>query len=201
MEIPWEIYMLIILNFKQKDVFKLRLVSKEWDRIIRKFYPIKQRGISKVKFANVVILQCVNIRYDFPSLTNLHTLKCLFNTFVSDDDLKHLTNLTYLDCCWNNKITNTGIKHLRKLKHLDCGFNTQISDEGIMHLRNLEYLNCGNCIGITSYGIRYLTNLTKLECIDMQISSPRRINAYIAESNDKHACEHISRISTLQYYK
>ncbi|MCH8921945.1 MAG: hypothetical protein IIA67_02215 [Planctomycetes bacterium] len=130
---------------------------------------------------------------DDPVRTLNVTVVNLYETKVTDADLKYLKELTYLVelNLSDTNVTDAGMKPISQLNRLeDVDFyGTKITDAGLQHLSGLErlrHLNLGNT-NVTDAGLEHLADLRKLEWINLH-------NTQVGDAG----LEHLTGLANLQ---
>lgn len=151
-ELPDELWILILRFLSNEKRFPLSTVSKAWSEFINK-------SVVCLQFEDDSAVLGTDLKR-FPHLTELSIMA----SSINDDDIKGLKILNKL-AIWmqseDYEITDMGIKELTNLTHLDIPHNYGITNHSISKLVNLTHLDIYDSL-VSGDGIKYLTKLTWL---------------------------------------
>jgi F-box/leucine-rich repeat protein 2/20 len=185
--LPLELYGAIMEFTSIKDILRLCLVSKEFQKLVYKMRKtldlrlVADRVNDHVmyslstRFLSIEVLmldECINLTdksceylSSWTALRNISFCNC---SSLSDEGFWNLSKLEQLEeldfsgCTRITDRTSLVLRQLKKLHTIKFVFNKRITDETLFHLSklpNLTSLSCIYCFSISDEGIKYLTNV------------------------------------------
>ncbi len=123
-----------------------------------------------IKYLNLQssLISPTNILYNLNEIqyfSNLETLICYANSFISGLNLSNMTNLRYLNC--QDSDMQFGVLNLSgctNLQYLDCRSNGLSQGINVTGLTNLKTMYCGTNLSLNYIEFAWLTGLETLYC-------------------------------------
>jgi len=174
--IPIEMFYYICSFLDNKDLCRLRLLSKEYNTFILNYSFNNDIRLETEKQYKSFILYLKN---------NINKIKvCIqlrsyyINSINFNSKLKYFKNCTILNLSYCHNITDEGLKYLSNYTTLDLSC-LKITDDGLKYLSNCRSLKLYNC-NITDKGLKYLSN-----CKDFKLYRCNISEEYIQFLRDK----------------
>ncbi len=172
--LPLELWRLVRFYCAEKDIFRQRLVSRQWCHDTASCF--------RVVTESTLFIHMIRKRCKFDRLTELSLRGCssiiepeiqftftkltclsLYGTSTfSDCHLTQLTNLNSLLLGCNVSITNHSVSLLTNLTRLDISWKNRIRDSALYPLTRLTTLSLDENEKITDRGLSTLSSLTSL---------------------------------------